>query len=214
MPDHRRSQHSRWLLATVAALVAALAVAIASYALPMPLLLALLWACILVALAILARHYVMTGTPSLPGPNDGSGVALDERSPGDTVDQPDGLTPARVLYCAGMLTIGQTTLRPLAGFTLSDWFFLGAMCAALAGLAMRRGGLTFRVPALIVLGVSLFVLSGVLSSFDAVAPLLSLGPGRPLRLPHPGVVLAGYAAADEDEVPEDRDRDVGALGLY
>ena len=72
-----------------------------------------------------------------------------------------------------MLTIGQTTLRPLAGFTLSDWLFLGAMCAALAGLAMRRSALTFRVPALIVLGVSLFVVSGLLSSFDAVAPLES-----------------------------------------
>ena len=81
--------------------------------------------------------------------------------------------PALYLYFAGMLAIAQTTVRPLLGLTLSDWLFFAALCAVLVDMVVRPKPVAFRVPWLIILGVTLFVLSGLLSSIDALQPLQS-----------------------------------------
>ena len=81
---------------------------------------------------------------------------------------------ARYLYYAGLLTIGQTAFRPFGSFTTSDWLFFAAFCAVLATAAIGKRKLAFRIPPVILLGVALYVGSGLVASVGADAPLLSV----------------------------------------
>ncbi len=153
---------------------AAVAVAVASVALPEPLLLALVAACAAVSILLLARRYV-NPRPSL-GVGGKSSTQASQRMPFPPAivsERSDSLVVARFLFYAGMLTIGQTAVRPWGGFTVSDWLFFTALWAALVGLALGRGTVTFRIPALVILGVVLYVVAGLLSTFQALAPLAS-----------------------------------------
>ena len=145
--------------------IAALVGAGVAAVVPTALVVALVVAVALLVLLLVARGYVA-------GASVGGGIALE---PGHAVAVgADGAVVARYLYFAGMLTIGQTTVRPLAGFTLSDWLFFAALSVVLVDLATRERKVRFAVPTVVVIGVVLFVVSGLLSSFDAAAPLLSV----------------------------------------
>jgi hypothetical protein len=123
------------------------------------------------ALCVLARYYV-----GAVGVRETDWAIRAQAHQGEAEERAEAhsLSVARALYLAGMLTVAQTTVRPLMGFTLSDWLFFAALCAALAGLIVRRTPIAVRVPWPIVLGVALFVVSGLLSSVGAVEPLQSV----------------------------------------
>jgi O-antigen/teichoic acid export membrane protein/O-antigen ligase len=89
-------------------------------------------------------------------------------------DFPD-LRLARLLYYAGLALIGELSIRPIHGFTLSDSFFLLSLPAAFAGLVVRHRRAGFLdLPSLLVLGMTLLVLGGLFSTFGADAPVHSI----------------------------------------
>ena len=170
MSEWTHARRGRLLVPTAFAVGAACAAGAAAAGLPSEALITLTGVLTGLIVLLLARYFVShrdaTDAPLTPSPSD---------VPRSDCDTGAGFAaPARYLYFAGMLTIAQTTVRPLLGFTLSDWFFLAALCAALGALVVHPGAVKFRVPSLLVLGVSLFVVSGLLSSVDALQPLQSV----------------------------------------
>jgi O-antigen ligase len=168
--DRSQNLNSRRAISAVAATGAACAVGVIAAGLPATVLVSVTAALAGLVLVLLARHYVRAGdvadaievAPSPPRPlatRAGAGVGV--------------AAPARYLYFAGMLAIGQTTVRPVLGLTLSDWLFFAALCAVLCDMAVRPQPLSLRMPWLIILGVALFVVSGMLSSVGALEPLQS-----------------------------------------
>jgi len=153
---------SRERAGLLAAVAAALVVGVCAVVLPILWSAALTAATALLGLLLLARRYVAAG------------AATTEPGGGETPSAPQDLRLARYLYFAGLLTIGQTTFRPLLDLTLSDWLFFAALMGVLAGSVVDGRRLTFRIPPLLVVGVVLFVVSGTVSSLDAVAPLQSV----------------------------------------
>ena len=168
------AQNGDLLVPVLLGTLAAAAVGAAAATLPPTWLFAIVAALALLIPLVAARHYVRAGliVPSGPAslPTAGDNPALIE----NRALEADALAPARYAYFAGMLTIGQTSVRPIAGLTVSDWLFFVALCAAFVGLIVSRRTVTFRLPVLIMLGVALFAASGTLSSFHAVAPILSM----------------------------------------
>lgn len=85
----------------------------------------------------------------------------------------DGLAAARLLYLLGVLLVGFIVIRPAAGLTLSDLLFLGALgLTVLTLVALRRPAPVFLGPVML-LGVVLFAVGGLVSSFDAESALES-----------------------------------------
>jgi O-antigen ligase len=89
----------------------------------------------------------------------------------------DGETPLdsslripRLVYYVGAGMIGLLTVRPALAFTASDWIFFAAL--GITGLVLLAGGgvRDYLVPRVITIGVTLFALGGLVSSFHAVAP--------------------------------------------
>ena len=120
------------------------------------------------AALILARRYITArATESV------SGLALRGSREDESVSAVEAFVPARFFYFAGIATIGQATIRPLLGLTLSDWLFFAGLCAALAAIMMTSRGVSVRIPALAVLGICVFVVSGLVSSIGADAPATS-----------------------------------------
>jgi len=77
----------------------------------------------------------------------------------------------RWLFYAGALTVGQGTLRPALGLTVSEIFFIAAFgCAVFAVLLGRPMA---RLPVALVLGVGIFAVGGLISSPGAVSPFAS-----------------------------------------
>lgn len=74
----------------------------------------------------------------------------------------------RLVYYGGAATIGLLTVRPAAGFTLSDWIFF--LSLGLTMLVILVGGLRrdYDVPRAITIGVAIFAVGGLVSSFGAV----------------------------------------------
>jgi O-antigen ligase len=83
------------------------------------------------------------------------------------MEEPSELRFPRALFYLGVLFVGQLTVRPAFGLTLSDWFFLAALGATLAILAASRRPLWAPLPSLVVVGALLFSAGGVLSSYAA-----------------------------------------------
>jgi O-antigen ligase len=81
---------------------------------------------------------------------------------------------ARILYYFGLLFIGQLTLRRGASLTLSDVFFLFSFLITISTLALQRRQIDLRLPRLLLAGIFLFVVGGLISSFDAEAPRQSI----------------------------------------
>lgn len=74
----------------------------------------------------------------------------------------------RLVYYGGAATIGLLTVRPAASLTLSDWIFF--LSLALTMLVILVDGLRreYEVPRTITIGVAIFAIGGLLSSFGAV----------------------------------------------
>lgn len=170
MTDWLQSSSGRHLGPALVATAAACAVGVAAAGLPLTMLVAVTTALAGLIFLLFARYYVNTGAQISPALLTLPAASVD--SGGVTVAEL--VAPARYLYFAGMLTIAQTTVRPVLGLTLSDWLFFAALCAALVGLVVRPTAVTLRVPWVIILGVALFVASGLMSSVDALQPLQSV----------------------------------------
>jgi hypothetical protein len=80
---------------------------------------------------------------------------------------------ARFLYCCGLLTIGELTIRPAFSLTLSDLLFFASLVSACPSLLSRHFDQGF-LPRGILFGSYLFCLGALLSAFGAPQPLLSL----------------------------------------
>src|SRR5258708_32545676 len=77
-------------------------------------------------------------------------------------------------YLAGILFVGELAIRPLLGLTLSDLFFFLALIAVVVEAVMRREPLQLRVPWILVLGVALFTVGGLASSYYSIHRRASL----------------------------------------
>jgi O-antigen ligase len=145
----------------------------------------------IILLAVLAVAYVRTlvrhtGAP-LPGrlasastgPRVTSGESAlapyeNSRGDGQPGEKDNEFRFARILYYLGLLFIGQLTLRRGASVTLSDVFFLLSFLITTSTLALQRRRVDLRLPGLLLAGIFLFVVGGLISSFDAEAPRQSI----------------------------------------
>jgi O-antigen ligase len=82
------------------------------------------------------------------------------------------LAVGRGLYLLGAAAIGLDSIRA-ASFTASDWLFVAAL--GITGLAVLRAGkvVPLDVPPPVLIGVGLFAVGGLVSSFHAARPLAS-----------------------------------------
>ncbi len=80
---------------------------------------------------------------------------------------------ARSLYFLGVSLIGVLTLRAGGQVTLSDVLFGFSFIFACLELTFRRWAVPIRLPSAFLLGVALFSLGGIISTFEAVEPLKS-----------------------------------------
>jgi len=91
-----------------------------------------------------------------------------ERTEATREATPDGrLKLARTLYYLGAASIGFLTVRPAAGFTVSDWVFLLSLVLVLIVTTVQNTRRDYLVPAVITVGVVLFALGGVISTRNA-----------------------------------------------
>jgi O-antigen ligase len=95
-------------------------------------------------------------------------VEIDSGQPSD-----EDFRPARVLYYAGILLVGILTLRVVGQVTFSDLFFLLSFLFVCADLIIFRRKIPVWVPGLLLLGIGLFSLGGVISTFGASEPIKS-----------------------------------------
>jgi O-antigen ligase len=82
-------------------------------------------------------------------------------------DEASELRLPRALFYVGILFVGQLTLRPAFGLTLSDWLFLASLGTTVAVLAVSRRSLWAPLPGLVVIGAVLFSIGAVVSSYTA-----------------------------------------------
>ncbi len=80
----------------------------------------------------------------------------------------------RALYYLGVLALGLLTFRAGGQITFSDVLFLFSALVASAELAVARRPVPLRLPLLLTLGLIVFSLGGLLSTFDSLAPLQSV----------------------------------------
>ncbi len=74
----------------------------------------------------------------------------------------------RLLFYAGAATIGFLTVRPAADLTLSDWFFFLSLGVAGLVVLLDRFRTDYWVPKVITIGVGIFAVGGLVSSFGAL----------------------------------------------
>jgi len=80
----------------------------------------------------------------------------------------------RVLYYLGVLFIGQLTFRHRASVTLSDVFFFLSFVTMLGRIALERRRIEVSLPPLLLVGVFLFAIGGLISSFGTEVPQQSV----------------------------------------
>jgi O-antigen ligase len=85
----------------------------------------------------------------------------------------DDFRPARVFYYAGILLLAILTLRLGGQVTWSDAFFLLSFLLACADIVILRRKIPDWIPGLLLLGIGLFALGGVISTFGASEPIKS-----------------------------------------
>ena len=85
-----------------------------------------------------------------------------------------GFDVPRRLYYGGVLLLGLITLRAAGQVTLSDLFFLASFLLACAEFVVLRRRVPVKLPFLLLIGVALFSLGGLLSSFESYQTLKSI----------------------------------------
>ena len=85
----------------------------------------------------------------------------------------DSTVPRR-LYYGGVLLLGLITLRAAGQVTISDLFFLASFLLACAEFVVLRRRVPVKLPFLLLIGVALFSLGGLLSTFESYQTLHSI----------------------------------------
>ena len=86
----------------------------------------------------------------------------------------EGFDVGRRLYYGGVLLLGFLTLRVAGQVTLSDLLFLGSFLFACAELVILRRRVPMKLPFLLLIGVALFALGGLVSTFESYQTLKSI----------------------------------------
>ena len=84
-----------------------------------------------------------------------------------------GLRVGRVLFYAGVLFVAVLTLRAGGQVTFSDAFFLFSLAFVCAEVLVARRPFPFGIPTLLVVGIGLFSVGGLVSTFGAEVPFKS-----------------------------------------
>ena len=79
----------------------------------------------------------------------------------------------RFFFYLGLLTIGQTVLRPALAFTISDWFFLFSFFLTTSECLLKKN-FEIKFPPYMLIGLFLFTIGGIISSGFAEMPLMSV----------------------------------------
>jgi O-antigen ligase len=153
----------------------------------LPLTLSLAAAVILIGLLVIAHFRQLVGRSLAPA---GSAAARSVAAEGsiaklhslhDSTAAETGLDLedrsfrlSRGLYYLGVLCIGQLVFRRGASITLSDVFFFFSLVTTLAVIALERRRVEIRLPRLLLLGVFLFAVGGLVSSFGTEVPRQSI----------------------------------------
>jgi O-antigen/teichoic acid export membrane protein/O-antigen ligase len=87
----------------------------------------------------------------------------------------EGFDVPRRFYYGGVLLLGIVTLRVSGQVTFSDLLFLASFLFACAELVILRRRVPVKLPFLLLMGVALFSLGGLLSTFDSYQALKSIG---------------------------------------
>lgn len=82
---------------------------------------------------------------------------------------------SRYFYYLGCASLTQLIVRPLSSLTLSECFFFIALWFAVTGELASGKKISMRIPAMIVVGVIMYTLSGLLSTINSSSVLGSLG---------------------------------------
>jgi O-antigen/teichoic acid export membrane protein len=86
----------------------------------------------------------------------------------------DGFAVPRRLYYGGVLLLGLLTLRVGGQVTFSDLLFLASFLLACAEFVILRRRVPMRLPFLLLIGIAIFSLGGLLSTFESYATLSSI----------------------------------------
>lgn len=78
----------------------------------------------------------------------------------------------RLFFYLGILTIGQTVIRPALSFTVSDWLFFISLLLTISECLLKRN-LEIRFPPIMIIGLYLFTIGGIISSAFTNKPILS-----------------------------------------
>lgn len=81
---------------------------------------------------------------------------------------------ARGIYYLGLLFLALLTVRVVGQVTVSDLLFLMSMALCCAELVVLRRHVPVRLPLLLLLGMAVFTIGGVLSSFDSYSAFKSI----------------------------------------
>jgi O-antigen/teichoic acid export membrane protein/O-antigen ligase len=103
-----------------------------------------------------------------PRPSELSG----EKTSGDPADE--GFAFPRRLYYGGVLLVGLLTLRVGGQITFSDVLFLFSFLFASAEFVLLRRRVPMKLPFLLLMGIALFSLGGLLSTFHSYEALKSI----------------------------------------
>ena len=162
VPAHR-------LAALIAATAAATAVGIAVARLPS-------WSAVAVMLFLCVALLFAFGRAAL-GHHRGFDFDVGRvgQSRNVTSPRPDAeFRAARVVYYAGLVFMGLLTIRAAGQVTLSDLLFLFSFALAGAELVIIRRRVSIRLPMLLLLGMAVFAVGGLLSSFRSYEALKSI----------------------------------------
>src|SRR6185369_9109730 len=85
----------------------------------------------------------------------------------------DGMRVGRLLFYAGVVLVAILTLRVGGQLTFSDAFFHFSLAFVAAEVMITRRPVLVGIPALLLLGMGLFSVGGLLSTFGAEAPIKS-----------------------------------------
>jgi O-antigen/teichoic acid export membrane protein/O-antigen ligase len=85
----------------------------------------------------------------------------------------NGMGVGRVLFYAGVLLVAVLTLRVGGQLTVSDAFFFLALAFVTAEVLVTRRPVPIGIPPLVLVGIGLFSVGGLLSTFGAEAPIKS-----------------------------------------